>query len=426
MATLDFPLHKGQQQVFNSPARFKVVVAGRRFGKSHLMAVWLLYQALRTHNDRGYALSDEQETLYIAPTFAQAHGMFWPKLKKLAEPVTAKTLENQGILYLTNGRRIRLFGMDNPDAARGVSVGAVGFDEYADMPPRAWKEIIRPALMDVEGDALFIGTPKGKNHFYDLFMDALVCETTEWEGFTFASTDNPLLAATELESIRRDLSTEQQRQEIDASFMANEGAVFKRDWFKTEESEPGEGDWHIAVDLAGFKAPDAKKKDIKRLDNTAIAVVKICPSGWWVKDIIYGQWDVRETALRIMLAAKDVGAVSVGIEKGALSNAVSPYLTDLMRQFSRWLNIIPLTHGNKQKQNRIAWALQGRLEKGRISFAPGRYLDKLIEESLDFPDPRAKDDLLDALSYITQLDNGFAGSSYSDTSQETLDEASGW
>lgn len=426
MATLDFSLHGAQQAIFNSPARFKVIVAGRRFGKSHLMAVWLLYQALRSHNDRGYELTSEQETIYVAPTFAQAHGMFWPKLKKLAEPVTEKTLENQGILYLTNGRRIRIFGMDNPDAARGISVGAVGFDEYADQPPRAWKEIIRPALMDVEGEAMFIGTPKGKNHFYDLFLTAMTCEDGSWEGFNFPSTDNPLLAPSELDSIRNELTLEQQKQEIDASFTADEGAVFKREWFVTAESEPIDGDWHIAVDLAGFKAPDAKKKDLKRLDNSAIAVVKVHPGGWYVKEVIYGQWDVRETALRILLAAKDVGTSSVGIEKGITANAVAPYLTDVMRQYQRWLNIIPLSHGNKQKQSRIAWALQGRLEKGRVQFAPGRYFDKLVDEAMDFPDPRAKDDLLDALSYIAQLDTGFIGSDYKDTTQEPLDAASGW
>lgn len=409
MTTLDFSLHKAQQAIFDSPARFKVIVAGRRFGKSHLMAVWLLYQALRATSTKGHELTSEHETLYIAPTFAQAHGMFWPKIKKLAEPVTAKAIENTGILYLTNGRRIRLFGMDNPDAARGVSVGAVGFDEYADMPDRSWKEVIRPALMDVEGEAMFIGTPKGKNHFYDLFMDALTCDDGSWEAFNFPSMDNPLIALGELAEITKNMSSDQHSQEIEASFTATEGAVFKREWFRQAAEEPTDGDYHIAVDLAGFRAPDAKRKDLKRLDNTAISIVKSHPGGWWVKEIIYGQWDVRETALRIFLAAKSVGAVTVGIEKGALSNAVAPYLNDLMRQYQRWLNVIPLTHGNKNKQNRVAWALQGRLEKGRITFNPsGRWLDKLIEEALDFPDPRAKDDLIDALSYTDQLDRGYA------------------
>lgn len=398
------------------------------------MAVWLLYQALQTRNARGYELTSEHETLYLAPTFAQAHGMFWPKIKKLAEPVTAKTIENTGTIYLTNGRRIRLFGMDNPDAARGVAIGAVGLDEYADMPGRAWPEVIQPALMDVEGSAMFIGTPKGKNHFYELFMHAMTWEAKpgyvgppEWEAFNFPSQDNPLLALGELERIAASLSTEQHRQEIEASFTADEGQVFKRDWFRTQSEEPADGNWHISVDLAGFKAPDAKKKDMKRLDNTAIAVVKSHPGGWWVKEIIYGQWDVRETALRILLAAKDVGAMSVGIEKGALMNAVAPYLNDVMRQYQKYLHIVPLTHGAKNKQNRIGWSLQGRLEKGRVQCNPsGKWVDKLIEEAMDFPDPRAKDDLLDALSYVDQMDKGFAAADYDTTPYIPQDAMAGY
>jgi hypothetical protein len=414
LLTLDFSLHAAQQEIFNSPARFKAVVAGRRFGKSHLMAVWLLCRALENRNAAGHELTSEHETIYIAPTFAQAHGMFWPKLKKLAEPITEKAMENTGILYLTNGRRIRLFGMDNPDAARGVAIGAVGFDEYADMPARAWKEVIRPALMDVEGEAMFIGTPKGKNHFYELFLEASVCEDGTWQSFNYSSHDNPLISSKELADITRDMSSDQVRQEIEASFTSAEGKVFRRDWFRFGD-EPGEGIWHIAVDLAGFTPDEKNKKDMKRRDETAIAVVKSHPGGWWVKEIVHGQWDTRETAMKILQIAREVQASTVGIEKGALMNAVMPYMNDVMRRYGRYLNLIPLTHGNQQKTNRINWALQGRLEKGRVTFnrKPSdyrgceRWFDRLVDQAMDFPDKRAKDDLLDSLAYIDQLDKGY-------------------
>jgi hypothetical protein len=373
------------------------------------MAVWLLCQALQSKNKRGYDLTGEHEVIYIAPTFAQAHGMFWPKIKKLAEPVTAKAMENTGILYLTNGRRIRLFGMDNPDAARGIAIGAVGFDEYADMPARAWDEVVQPALMDVEGEAMFIGTPKGKNHFYDLFVNA--ANSPDWEAFNFTSHDNPLLAPEELARMTRTMSTDTMRQEIEASFTSAEGKVFKREWFKVQKDEPLDGIYHIAVDLAGFSTGEKNKKEKVRRDNTAIAVVKSHPGGWWVKDIIWGQWDTFETARKIVAAASLYQAPTVGIEKGALMNAVTPYMNDLMRRHNRYLNLVPLSHGNQQKTNRIMWALQGRLEKGRITFAPDaerKWFEKLKDEALDFPDPRARDDLLDALAYIDQLDKGHA------------------
>lgn len=397
------------------------------------MAVWLLCQALLTKNARGYDLTGEHEVIYIAPTFAQAHGMFWPKIKKLAEAVTVKAMENTGILYLSNGRRIRLFGMDNPDAARGIAISAVGFDEYADMPARAWDEVVQPALMDVEGEAMFIGTPKGKNHFHALYMDALDDETGTWEAFNFTSHDNPLLAPEELERMQRAMSSDTVRQEIEASFNATEGKIFKREWFKVEREQPADGVWHIAVDLAGFTPDEKNKKDMKRRDNTAIAVVMAHAGGWWVKEIIWGQWDTRQTAIQIMATAREYQCSSVGIEKGALSNAVMPYMNDVMRQYGRYLNLIPLTHGNQQKTNRISWSLQGRLEKGRVTFAPdpkNEWYGKLQDEALDFPDRRAKDDLLDALSYIDQLDKGAVWAGYEpgsiNSKFEIQDEVSGY
>lgn len=403
MAVLDLPLHPKQLEILNDPARFKVIVAGRRFGKSHLMAVWLLMEALKKTNDRGYKLTGEHEVIYIAPTFAQAHGMFWPKIKKLAEPVIAKAMENTGILYLTNGRRIRLFGMDNPDAARGIAVSAVGFDEYADMPERAWEEILQPALMDVEGEAMFIGTPKGKNHFYELYKDAADDESGDWAAFNYTSHENPILSPKELARLTENMSSDRRMQEIEASFQAAEGALFKREWFKFDPVEPEDGVWAISVDLAGFASSgQGNRREIKRLDETAICIAKVHRGGWWVKEIIHGQWDVRETSMKILQAAKSVQCSTVGIEKGSLKNAIEVPLREVMQRFGRYLHIVPLTHGNRAKPERISWALQGKAEKGRITLNPGAWANKLVDQALDFPDPRAKDDLLDALAYIDQ------------------------
>ena len=133
-----------------------------------------------------------------------------------------------------------------------------------------------------------------------------------------------------------------------------------------------------------------------------IVIAKVAPEGWLVKDVRHGRWEVRETALQILQAAKSVQTGKVAIEKGMAAQAIAPYLTDLMRQFGRWVEIIPVSHGNQRKYDRIQWALQGRVEKGRIKLNPGPWNAKLIEQACDFPDPRSHDDLLDALAYVDQ------------------------
>jgi len=160
MSEINIDLHPAQLEIFNSEKRFKVVAAGRRFGKSRLAAWILLIKALQ---------SDEKDVFYIGPTFQQAKDIMWLMLKELGEPFIAAAHENTAVLTLTNGRRIYLKGSDRPDTLRGVGLAYVVLDEYASMKPVVWEQIIRPTLADVRGGALFIGTPAGKNHFYDLY-----------------------------------------------------------------------------------------------------------------------------------------------------------------------------------------------------------------------------------------------------------------
>ena len=282
---------------------------------------------------------------------------------------------------------------------------AVVLDEYKDMGADVWTEVVRPALTVCKGKALFIGTPKGKNHFYQLYRFAQERQEAgdpEWAAFTFTSSANPYIDDDEIRSMSRDMSSALVMQEIEASFIAQSGQMFTADSFEINPNEPQTGDWVISVDLAGFTKSN-RHGDYKKRDETAIAVCKVNADGWWVKEIIHGRWEVRETALRIFMAARSVGVSRIGIEKGALMQAVSPYLTDLMRQYGRWLNIEPLSHGNKSKYDRIQWALQGRAERGKITLNPGAWNAKLIEQACDFPDPRSPDDLLDALAYVDQM-----------------------
>ena len=306
MATeLNFPLHKAQQEIFASNSRFKVVGAGRRFGKSHLARVKLIIKALEEKNEFGYDLSDKA-CYYIAPTFNQAKDIMWQPLKQMAAPITEKVRENEGILTLVNGRQIHLKGSDRPETLRGVGLSFVVMDEYAFMKEEVWTAIIRPTLADVRGGALFIGTPNGKNHFYDLFLNARDgIDSKDWEAWTFRSLDNPFLDPSEVLMATKDMPLEYVKQEFEANFASFGGTVFKSDMIEKIDKPIGGGDLYITVDPAGYEdVKGVAQGRTKRLDETAISIVEVTTEGWHCHDIITGRWNVRESALRILRAAQ--------------------------------------------------------------------------------------------------------------------------
>jgi phage terminase large subunit-like protein len=449
-------LHPGQAAVYNSKARFKVVAAGRRFGKSHHAAYMLGLNALENENAAGYTLTIEHGVYYVAPTFDQAKRIMWPKLRTLlgfarhGGFITNENI-NDGWLELVNGRKIYIKGADNPDSLRGIALSFVVLDEYADMRANVWSEILDPALMDVEGSALFIGTPKGKNHFYKLFMGALekpVDPRTgnndhwkDWEAFHFKSDDNPYLKRAELARMRGGtVASEIVRQEIDASFLSGGGKVLKPDWFPIVRSLPGvvvdlgesvqivssqaQGSIYITVDLAGFKTQEGNK--ILRTDETVISETMVLGDKWYVLNMQHGHWGVRETALRIVRTAAKYPAARLGIEAGALKNAVGPYLEEYMREFSKYFTPEGLLHGGNKKTDRIQWALQGRAERRMIVLVAGEWNDHFTTQASDFPDPLAHDDMLDALAYVDQMAKAdFAGDQDVDE-WEALDIVSGY
>lgn len=422
--TLSFSLHESQLEIFESAARFKVVAAGRRFGKSYLACVMLILEALKELSASGKDLANK-EVYYIAPTFEQGKKIMWPLLKMLAKMKAEGGLieqahENTAVATLVNGRRISIKGADRPDSLRGVGISFAVLDEYAFMKGEVWELIIQPALADVEGGALFIGTPEGKNHFYDLFEKARTKPNgyEDWEGWQFESLRNPTLNPKEIARSIGTMSVGAARQEYGASFNSGGGQHIREEWWRYGKRESNTGSYYIAIDLAGFTASGGLKKgQLKVKDEHAICVAKCSEDGWFVEEIITGQWDVKETAQRIVKAYRDYHPVKLGIEKGALKNACGPYLDDEMKRLNTYFLIHDLTHGGNKKEDRILWALQGRLEKKRLvlneepsSYDASRphptgqpWQRRLIEQGNDFPSPLTHDDMLDALSYIDQL-----------------------
>lgn len=211
--------HPKQSLFMRSPAKRKVVCAGRRGGKTTGMATLAIEAALR-----------KRRVLEAAPTADQTNA-FWEACKaSLVEPIAAgKVYKNdtERLLLFPNGGRIRTKTAWDADTLRGDHADLLILDEYSIMDPSAWEEVGAPMLLDNDGDAVFIFTPKRKNHAFRLYNRAVADETGRWQAFHFTSHDNPHLSAEALAEITSDMTEESYRQEILAQFLESEGSVFR-------------------------------------------------------------------------------------------------------------------------------------------------------------------------------------------------------
>lgn len=213
--TIPYSPRSGQVQMHNEIERhrFSVIVAHRRFGKTVAMVNHLL---------RAAALCELQRPRYgyIAPLYAQAKAVAWDYIKHFTAPIPGRRL-NESELWceLPNGARIRLFGADNPDALRGLYFDGVTLDEVAQMKPEVWGEIVRPALADRKGWAVFIGTPKGVNAFHQLYQQAI--RDPGWYAGMFRADTSGVISQEELDLAKRSMSDAQFRQEFMCDFAAS-------------------------------------------------------------------------------------------------------------------------------------------------------------------------------------------------------------
>ena len=394
MTDLNIELLPWQQEVWGDTTRFKIVAAGRRTGKSRLAAWLLIVNALE---------AGKGHVFYVAPTQGQARDIMWQTLLELGNPVIVSSHINNLQIKLINGATISLKGADRPETMRGVSLKFLVMDEYADMKPEVFEQILRPALADQKGNALFIGTPMGRNHFYELYQYAELDDDPTYKAWHFTSYDNPLLDSEEINVAKKSMSSYAFRQEFMASFEARGSEMFKEDWVKFGKT-PEYGDYYIAIDLAGFEEVNKQRTKNSKLDETAIAVVKVNDNGHWhVENIVHGRWELSETARKIFEVVRDYRPIGIGIEKGIARQAVMSPLTDMMKRYGMFFRVDELTHGNKKKTDRVMWALQGRFENGFITLSKGEWNSRFLDQLFQFPDPLTHDDLVDALAYIDQL-----------------------
>tara|TARA_R110000737_G_scaffold305454_1_gene313034 strand:+ start:111 stop:1316 length:1206 start_codon:yes stop_codon:yes gene_type:complete len=196
-----------RKEIINDQHRFKVIVAGRRWGKTHLAIMWLLSPQVTENETRWY----------IAPTYRQGKMIAWPVLRQLFRHHTeAKINESELSVTLTNGATIFIKGADNEDSLRGAGINKVILDEYAYFKPHVWEEIILPMLATSQGQAMFIGTPSGYNAMYDLYMKGQ--SDPDWKSWKFKTIEGGFVEEDEIKRIKSNMDGRLYRQEMESSF----------------------------------------------------------------------------------------------------------------------------------------------------------------------------------------------------------------
>ena len=211
------PLSEVQKEVSDDVNRFKVVVAGRRWGKSFLAM----------HEIAKHARFPNSNIFAVFPSYRQAKQIIWDDLKeKFIRCRWAKKINESDLcITLINGSKIYLRSADNPDSLRGVSMDYLIMDEAAMIDQKMWTEVCRPALSDKQGNGLFITTPKGKGSWiYELWQGAHAQDN--WRAFQYTTLEGGNVAPEEIESARNELDEKSFRQEYEASFEQYSGSIY--------------------------------------------------------------------------------------------------------------------------------------------------------------------------------------------------------
>lgn len=235
-------LTKPQADIFRDPTRFRVCVAGRRFGKTFLSTAEMLNKALSAR---------DQNVFYVAPTYKAAKEIAWDMLMSaIPREYISKTNESTLTIRLLNNSTISLKGAEKPDNLRGRALDFVVLDEFADMRPQAWYEVLRPSLSDRNGGCLLIGTPKGRNHFYELWTKGIDGDPN-WASYQYTTLEGGNVPEEEIAAAYADLDERTFKQEYQAAFVNYSGVIyyaFSRENSVTRAPEPS-SQLHIGMDF---------------------------------------------------------------------------------------------------------------------------------------------------------------------------------
>lgn len=220
-------LHKKQKEVFKDHRRFRVVVAGRRWGKTQLSRIIISHASAKPR----------QLIWYVAPTYGMARSILWEELKDtIPRAWIRKINETRMSIILHNRTRIELKGADQPDTLRGVGLNLVVVDEAQDIDPDTWGKVLLPTLTSTRGRAVIIGTPKAYNWLYDVYMDGQRGDTyidekgrrrvNPWKSWQFPTITSPFIPPSEIAMARQNMDEKSFRQEFEASFETMAGRVY--------------------------------------------------------------------------------------------------------------------------------------------------------------------------------------------------------
>jgi phage terminase large subunit-like protein len=348
--------HAGQLEVHNSDARFKVLSAGRRWGKTRLGVNECLDVAAQ--GGRAWWGSPSYKTSEVG----------WRPLRQIARKISGAEIRLvDRVVNFPGGGFVAVRSADNPDSLRGEGLDFVVMDECAFMQREAWTEAIRPALSDRQGKVLFISTPKGRNWLWEIYQRGVSGEEG-WQSWTFPTSSNPFIAKEEIEAAKRDLPEMIFRQEYLAEFIDDAGGVFRRvqEAAILETKEYEEGKQYIAgvdvaasVDFTVVSVLDAESKDQVYLDR-------------------FNRVDYPVLIDRLEAVYHRYHLTSMVVESNSIGR---PVIDELV---ARGLNIVPFTTTSATKQS-IIQNLQAAFENGQI-----RILNNpvLVGELLSFESKR--------------------------------------
>lgn len=331
--------HAAQRAIHESAARFRVVDAGRRFGKTRL-GVW---ECLEVALGGGRAW-------WIAPSFPIAR-VGWRPLRRIGAKIPGAEVRLAELnIMLPNGGEVSVKSADNPDSLRGEGLDLAVFDEHAFTKPEAWTEAVRPALSDKLGRALFISTPRGRNHFWELYQRGVRGEDG-YQSFYFPTAANPTIHASEIEAARHELPEIIFRQEYLAEFIDDSGGVFRR-----------------VQDAARLQAIDAPLPDHQYIGGVDVAAsvdyTVICVMDVTTRELVYmdrfNRVDYNVLIDRLQAVYKRWNLTSMKIEANSIGQPVIDQLV------ARGMSIIPFMTTSATKQV-IIQNLQAAFENGEIA-----------------------------------------------------------